>query len=138
MKRLATAVIAALSLAAMLLPASAMARDRNHDRLPDQWEKHHHLSLSRDQSRRDQDRDGLRIAGGAHCEPSRAQAGFVGSPETEIVDRQQHSWCELRVGFHASVWLSARTIAGADHVSAVTRRNSNDLSRFRMVSPCVW
>src|SRR4051812_34572867 len=60
MKRLATAVIAVLALTAALLPASAMARDRNHDRLPDKWEKHHHLSLSHDQSRRDQDRDGLR------------------------------------------------------------------------------
>jgi hypothetical protein len=34
--------------------------DRNHDRIPDRWEKAHHLSLKVNQAKRDQDRDGLR------------------------------------------------------------------------------
>lgn len=46
--------------AALALAATAGARDRNHDRIPDRWEKRHHLSLKVKQTRRDQDRDGLR------------------------------------------------------------------------------
>jgi hypothetical protein len=60
MKRLATAVIAVLALAAVLMPASALAKDRNHDKIPDKWEKRYHLSLSHNQARKDQDHDGLR------------------------------------------------------------------------------
>src|SRR3954451_20388567 len=58
MKRLMTALIAVVALA--LVPASAMAKDRNRDKLPDRWEKRHHLSLHHNQARRDQDKDGLR------------------------------------------------------------------------------
>jgi hypothetical protein len=57
---------AALGLAAaalLTLAAPAMARDRNHDRIPDRWERAHHLSLHVNQARRDQDRDGLRNRG---------------------------------------------------------------------------
>jgi hypothetical protein len=54
----------ALAGAALLLSspaaASAAGRDGNHDRLPDSWERAHHLSLQVNQARRDQDRDGLR------------------------------------------------------------------------------
>jgi hypothetical protein len=54
-------LVAALGALAMLaLPAVAGAKDRNHDRIPDRWEKHHHLSLHRSQAGRDQDRDHLR------------------------------------------------------------------------------
>jgi hypothetical protein len=50
-----------LALAGMLLVAgSASAKDRNHDRIPDRWEKRHHLSLHHNQARRDQDKDGLK------------------------------------------------------------------------------
>ena len=34
--------------------------DRNHDRIPDRWERANHLSLKVNQARRDQDHDGLR------------------------------------------------------------------------------
>jgi hypothetical protein len=44
----------------LLLAGSASAKDRNHDRIPDRWEKRHHLSLHVNQARKDQDRDGLR------------------------------------------------------------------------------
>ena len=39
---------------------TALAADRNHDGIPDAWEKRHGLSLKKDQARRDQDRDELR------------------------------------------------------------------------------
>jgi hypothetical protein len=55
------ASIAALAFALFsILAGPAAARDRNHDRIPDRWEKRHHLSLKVNQARRDQDKDGLR------------------------------------------------------------------------------
>ena len=62
MSRLKLIALAALTLCAVIaLGAGASARtgDRNHDRIPDRWEKRHHLSLHVNQARRDQDRDGL-------------------------------------------------------------------------------
>ena len=54
-------LVAALGLTALLaLPAIAGAKDRNHDRIPDRWEKRHDLSLHVKQTKRDQDRDHLR------------------------------------------------------------------------------
>ena len=59
-----TVLLLASALAAVLaLPASGMARshgDRNGDRIPDRWERAHHLSLKVNQAKRDQDHDGLR------------------------------------------------------------------------------
>jgi hypothetical protein len=37
-----------------------VSRDRDHDRLPDRWERRHHLSTSKKSAKRDPDRDGLR------------------------------------------------------------------------------
>ncbi|HEU5104873.1 MAG TPA: hypothetical protein VFU11_03450 [Solirubrobacterales bacterium] len=51
-------VLGALALLAM--PSLAAAKDRNHDRIPDRWEKRHKLSLKTNQARLDQDRDHLR------------------------------------------------------------------------------
>lgn len=48
------------ALALLAMPALAAAKDRNHDRIPDRWEKRHKLSLGVDQARRDQDHDHLR------------------------------------------------------------------------------
>jgi hypothetical protein len=55
-------ILAAACLLALALPgiAGAKARDRNHDRIPDRWEKRHRLSLRVNQAKRDQDHDGLR------------------------------------------------------------------------------
>jgi len=49
----------------LLLAGSAQAKgtDRNHDGLPDRWERSHHLSLRIDQAKRDQDHDGLNNRG---------------------------------------------------------------------------
>lgn len=54
--------IAALGAALIAAPAQA-AKDRNHDKIPDRWERQHDLSLKRDQAKRDQDRDGLKNLG---------------------------------------------------------------------------
>jgi len=52
--------VAGLLAAVGALPSFAVAKDGNHDRIPDRWEKRHHLSLKVNQSRRDQDSDQLR------------------------------------------------------------------------------
>jgi hypothetical protein len=57
-------LLAALgALALLALPSAAAAKDRNNDRIPDRWEKRHHLSLEVKQTNRDQDRDHLRNRG---------------------------------------------------------------------------
>jgi hypothetical protein len=48
------------ALALLAMPGLAAAKDRNHDRIPDRWEKRHHLSLQVSQAHRDQDGDRLR------------------------------------------------------------------------------
>jgi hypothetical protein len=56
-------LLAATCAAALVFPAVGMARghgDRNGDRIPDRWERAHHLSLKVNQAKRDQDHDGLR------------------------------------------------------------------------------
>src|SRR3954449_1285786 len=59
--RLTTCAVAVLGLLALLaLPGAAAAKDGNHDRIPDRWEKRHHLSTAVNQARHDQDRDHLR------------------------------------------------------------------------------
>src|SRR3954447_581290 len=55
--RAGLALVAAAALAMLALPGIAAARDGNHDRIPDRWEKRHHLSLQVNQAGRDQDRD---------------------------------------------------------------------------------
>ena len=58
--RLGGALLVALGALAMLaLPSFAAAKDRNHDHIPDRWEKRHHLSLHVNQAARDQDSDHL-------------------------------------------------------------------------------
>ena len=58
--RLGAVLLAALGAMALLaLPSVAAAKDRNHDRIPDRWEKRHHLSLQVNQASHDQDRDQL-------------------------------------------------------------------------------
>jgi hypothetical protein len=60
-RRLTTCAAAALgALALLALPGAAAAKDGNHDRIPDRWERHHHLSTAVNQAARDQDHDHLR------------------------------------------------------------------------------
>ncbi|HEX8854141.1 MAG TPA: hypothetical protein VF752_00970 [Thermoleophilaceae bacterium] len=73
MRTLKRLCVAAAALALLALPASALAssKDRNHDRIPDRWEKRHHLSLRVNQAKRDQDNDGLNNLGEfrSHTDP---------------------------------------------------------------------
>lgn len=48
------------ALALLAMPGLAAAKDRNHDHIPDKWEKRHHLSLKVNQAHRNQDGDKLR------------------------------------------------------------------------------
>jgi hypothetical protein len=61
-RKLALAMALAVA-ASLALAGGAFARDRNHDRIPDKWEKRHHLSLHHKQGGRDQDHDGLKNRG---------------------------------------------------------------------------
>ncbi len=76
------ALVATLLLAVIALAAAgpATAKDRNKDRIPDRWEKRHHLSLKKKQGRRDQDRDGLknRAEFKAKTHPRRADSDHDG------------------------------------------------------------
>lgn len=72
-------IAAALVIAGALLPAATAAArsgDRNHDRIPDRWEKRNHLSLKVKQTHRDQDRDGLNNLGEfrSHSDPRDADS----------------------------------------------------------------
>jgi hypothetical protein len=48
------------ALALLAMPGLAAAKDRNHDHIPDKWEKKHHLSLKVNQAQKNQDGDQLR------------------------------------------------------------------------------
>jgi hypothetical protein len=61
MRKITTfAAIAVVALLALAVAGPAAAKDRNHDNIPDKWEKKHNLSLKKNQARKDQDRDGSR------------------------------------------------------------------------------
>ena len=55
-------ITTAAALVALALPAGATAKsaDRDHDRMPDKWEKHFGLNTHKNDARKDRDRDGLR------------------------------------------------------------------------------
>jgi hypothetical protein len=58
MNKLRIFVVGIAAVAAMLIiPSAASAKDRNHDQIPDKWEKKFNLSLKVDQANKDQDRD---------------------------------------------------------------------------------
>jgi hypothetical protein len=84
--RLTIFALAALgALALLALPSIAAARDRNHDHIPDRWEKRHRLSLTVNQAGRDQDGDHLRnraefLAGD---NPRKADSDGDGIPDGE-------------------------------------------------------
>src|SRR4051812_28540062 len=57
LRTLSVAAVGALVLLLAALAGTAVAKDRNHDRIPDRWEQRYRLSLNVDQSNRDSDRD---------------------------------------------------------------------------------
>ena len=56
-----TLAVAATALGALILPSAALAGrgDRNHDRIPDRWERHYGIALTKKAATGDPDRDGL-------------------------------------------------------------------------------
>lgn len=88
-RSLAPLLLAALAMLAMLalpgMAAAKHARDRNHDRIPDRWEKRHHLSLTVSQAGRDQDGDQLANRGEflAGDNPRNADSDGDGVPDGE-------------------------------------------------------
>jgi hypothetical protein len=61
MRKAKLLVVAMFALALLAVPATSDAkrRDRDHDGLPDKWEKKHHLSVHKANAKKDPDRDGL-------------------------------------------------------------------------------
>jgi hypothetical protein len=53
------ATLALLVAATALCAAPALARKRDHDKLPDRWERKFHLDTKKNDAKRDRDRDGL-------------------------------------------------------------------------------
>jgi hypothetical protein len=53
------ATLALLVAATALCATPALARKRDHDKLPDRWERKFHLNTNRNDANRDRDRDGL-------------------------------------------------------------------------------
>jgi hypothetical protein len=53
-------LIAVVGLVVLLAGATpALAKDRNHNKIPDKWEKKYHMSLKKSQAKKDFDHDGL-------------------------------------------------------------------------------
>jgi hypothetical protein len=108
---------AALLVAAALLPAAsaaAHAGDRNRDRIPDRWEKRHHLSLKVKQTHRDQDRDGLNNLGEfrSHSDPRDAD-----SDEDGIKDGKEDAG---KITAFDGTTLTITLFAGGDVTGKVT------------------
>jgi hypothetical protein len=61
MKLFNALITVAIAAALLVVPTGALAtsRDRDHDRMPDKWEKKHHLNVHAKDARKDADRDGL-------------------------------------------------------------------------------
>lgn len=61
MKLFKTLIAAAIAASLLVVPAGALAksRDRDHDGMPDKWEKQHHLNVHANDARKDPDHDHL-------------------------------------------------------------------------------
>ncbi len=84
-KFLLLTAVALLGAMALATSASARSGDRNHDRIPDRWERAHHLSLKVNEARRDQDKDGLKNLGEfrAGTDPRKADSDGDGTPDVK-------------------------------------------------------
>jgi hypothetical protein len=52
-------LVVAVAMALLAVPAASQARDRDHDGLPDKWEKKFHLSTQKSSANADSDRDSV-------------------------------------------------------------------------------
>jgi hypothetical protein len=95
--------LALLVFAAALTASPALARKHDHDRMPDRWEKHNHLNVKKDDSRRDRDHDGLSNYGEyrAHTNPRKKDSDHDGRKDgREDFDRDHlTNRDEIRMGF---------------------------------------
>ena len=113
--------------ASLMLAGGALAhgKDRNHDRIPDRWEKRHHLSLHHKQGGRDQDHDGLKNRGEfrSHLNPRNADTDGDGIDDgdenTGTVD-----------SFEDGV-LTIKLAGGGTLSAAVTERHRGRVRRRR-------
>ena len=80
-------------IAILAAPSGAAAKDRNHDRIPDRWERHHHLSLGVNQAHRDQDRDNLGNRGEFLTREQVAQAWLSAEYEPVVELMRQAGLC---------------------------------------------
>jgi hypothetical protein len=100
LSRLSTTFALAVT-AAALTAGPALARD--HDRMPDKWEKRHHLNVKKDDSRRDRDRDGLSNYGEyrAHTNPRKKDSDHDGRRDSrEDFDRDHlRNAAEIKTGW---------------------------------------
>jgi hypothetical protein len=76
-------MVVAMAAMALVIPGVAAARDRNHDNLPDRWERNHNLSLKLNQARRNQDGDALvnRQEFRANTNPRKSDSDGDGIPD---------------------------------------------------------
>jgi hypothetical protein len=102
LRRLLT-IVALLVAATALTATPALARTKDHDHMPDRWEKRHHLNVKKDDSRRDRDRDGLSNYGEyrAHTNPRKKDSDHDGRRDgREDYDRDHlRNSAEIRTGF---------------------------------------
>jgi len=94
----------ALLVAVTALSASpALARKRDHDRMPDRWEKKHHLNVKKNDANRDRDRDGLSNYGEyrSHTNPRKKDSDHDGRRDgREDRDRDKlKNAVEIRTGY---------------------------------------
>ena len=104
MRRFAVVLLSlGLLLAALPSAASAKGADRNRNKIPDRWERAHKVSVKKDQSKRDADRDGLSTWAEwrSHTDPRKRDSDRDRRPDgREDGDRDKLSnGAEARFGF---------------------------------------
>jgi hypothetical protein len=85
-------IAGAIAMSLLVLPAGALAkgRDRDHDRMPDKWEKAHHLNPRANDARKDADKDGLRNLSEFrhHTDPQAADSDDDGIDDNDEVENR--------------------------------------------------
>ena len=127
----------ALAVALLALPGAALAKrgDRNHDRIPDKWEKRHHLSTHANVARRDPDKDGLTNLSEFrhHTDPQNADTDDDGVNDgTEVRDdtNPRHDDADEVSGTVTSFDNGVLTIQPAGDGSAPVSGSVNDQTRI--------
>ena len=79
-RKLITGIAGVAAALVLAVPALGQGRDGNGDRLPDSWERQHHLTLNVNQAPKDQDQDGLNNMGEYknHTDPRNADSDANG------------------------------------------------------------